>query len=193
MDDPCYGSGSGGAAFSFNKIKQVFFIIANVKFFQQLQVFFPKSTFFVMNVLVQNVFADPVYMGMGVGKDTVPLLPFKSPVDPFLAVDEFIAFDLDLFDELGNQHAAGLKPDKQMGVVGHAMHREHFGLSVKHQSGHVFMEFLFVCFGNQAPAVTHGKDKLQINLRICVGHLVLQFARQVAPLEPELVAHLFSL
>jgi hypothetical protein len=73
------------------------------------------------------------------------------------------------------------------------MHSEHFGLSVADQSGHVFMEFLFVCFGSQAPAVTHGKDKLQINLRICVGHLVLLFARKVAPLEPGLVAHLSGL
>ncbi len=169
MDDPCYCSGSGGAAFSFNKIKLVFYIIANVKFLQQLQVFFPEGSFLVMNVLVQDVFADPVYMGMGVGKDTIPLLPFKSSVDPSLAVNEFIALYLDLFDELGNQHAAGLKPNKQMGVVGHAMHSEHFGLTVAHQSGNVFMEFLFVCFGNQVSAVMHGKDKLQINLRICLA------------------------
>lgn len=165
-------TGSVGAASGYNlfqKVKEITFLIRNLEFLQELVVLFLEGFLTMVLLLVNDIAAHLVYMRPAIGKHPITILPMEAFAYPTLVFNKAMALDLDLFHKVGDQHR-GIEANKQVGVVGHAMHRQHFGLAGLHQGGYILMQLCFVLAGNEALPALHGKDKLQVDLGKGVGH-----------------------
>ena len=119
--------------------------------------------------LVVDVRNDITYLGPRIREYTISILPAEFLTHPVFVVDEFVAFYLNLLDEVRNQDRR-IKSDEQVDMIGHTVNGEHFCFSVLDKTGNVFMKFLFVCSFDEALTVFDSKDEMKINLRICICH-----------------------
>lgn len=71
--------------FSFGPVEQVSFVVVDLKFSQEPDVFVLESVFLMMQFLVQYVLANAIHLAAGIGKGAKALLPVKvSAYHPFL-------------------------------------------------------------------------------------------------------------
>jgi hypothetical protein len=67
----------GNSSFLIKKIKQITIIIINPEFFQEIDVFLTEGPFFMVVLLIGNVFTYIANLGMAIGKSSVSNLPVK--------------------------------------------------------------------------------------------------------------------
>lgn len=127
----------------------------------------------MMFFLIRDVGNDVTDMRSRIGKYAVAFLPTEFLFYPFFTVDEFIGFNLDLLDEICNQDR-WIKAHKDVDMIRHAMYSQHLSLSVLDQACNVFVQFIFIFSIDEAMPTLDRKDKMKVDLKICVGHYGLR-------------------
>ncbi len=100
---------------------------------------------------------------MAVGEHAISFLPMKFSFHPWFAANKIIAFHLYLLHKIWNVNDR-FDAYKQMRMVWHAVHGQHFGFSGLHQSGDIFVQFFFVLFRYKAVPSLDCKHKLKMDL-----------------------------
>ncbi len=117
----------------------------------------------MMCFLIQYVLHYMIDLRMPIREYTITLLPAKFEWGPSFVIYELIAFYFYLLDEIRNGYR-WFNSNKEMGMIRHAMNSQHFGVSVLHESGYVFMKFFFMFFCYETLSLFHRENKLKIDL-----------------------------
>ena len=92
----------------------------------------------MMRFLIFNITDDPIQMRMRIGKRCKPRLPFKSPNNPLLLVDEFRRICLDISHQIGYS-GVWRYSDQDMDMIGHRINPNHGLVFVGYNSGNILV------------------------------------------------------
>lgn len=91
--------------------------------------------------------------------------------DPTLLIDVIGGTGLDVADELGRRDV-WFQSEQNVGVIWTAINSDQLLSLAGDDAGHVFLQLLTAIRPDYARASGHGKDDVEIDLRISVGHSV---------------------
>ena len=120
-------------------------------------------------LLVADVIDRRAYMRMRNGKCTKPLLPRKTAANPSLLVDVISRARFYSSDQV-RRRFVGLQSQENVRVIWHAVNRDQFLFTLRHDSSNVFLQFLLAIGANNAGAPGDRENNVEIDLRIGVSH-----------------------
>ena len=87
---------------SIEKIEQIFLLERHAEFIQYCLVFLSEGLLLMMPFLIDDVGDDVSDLRSRIRKNTVAVLPIEFSWDPFLFINELVAFDFNFLDEICN-------------------------------------------------------------------------------------------
>ena len=115
---------------------------------------------------------------MPVGERTKPLLPAKATGEPFIPINMIAGPGFYVPNQIG-QGNVRILPNKNVGMVGHAIDRQKFLALAGHDSGHVLLEFFLAFAANEALARLDRKYDMNVDLRVGIGHAAVCFGHRL--------------
>ena len=120
-------------------------------------------------LLVSDIIDDVVQLRARIGKRAISLLPFKSPKNPSLLIDEFCRICFDVSHQI-RYGGVWCYSNQDMDMVGHGIDLDD-GLFFLFDDAHdIPVEFVFMLFWDEGLPAFKGEDDVYVDLRIGVGH-----------------------
>ena len=157
--------------FISEEVENIFGFVSYIELLQQRQVFTPEAPLRVVLLLVAYVPNYRVQLRMRVGKRAETFLPVESASDPSFALNEFGRVGLNISYQIRERNT-GLQADQHMSVIRHGVYLDQLLPLFPNDAGDLFLKFFFEVRSYQTLLHGNGKDRLNVNLRECMGHLL---------------------